>query len=247
MNDILIYTYSSVFLISLASLIGVFTLSLKKKFLAKIISLLVSFSAGALLGDAFIHLLPELIEESFTLTSSISIIIGMMLFFIMEKFIHWRHCHVPTSDHHPHPLAMMNLIGDSLHNFIDGMIIAASYLVSINVGIATTLAVIFHEIPQEIGDLGVFLHAGLSRKKALLYNFLSALSAFLGAIIVLSLKTSEFILEMLAPIAIGGFIYIAAADIIPELHKETDIKKSGLQIFGIFAGVFVMYLLLFLE
>jgi zinc and cadmium transporter len=249
MDLIWLYSLSSVFVISLISLIGVFTLKIKQDKLKTILIYLISFSAGALFGDAFIHLLPELIEEQgFTIISALSILFGILIFFILEKFVHWQHCHMPISSHHVHPFAYMNLVGDALHNFIDGLVIAASYLVSIPVGLATTSAVLLHEIPQEIGDFGVMLHGGLSRTKALILNFLTALTAVLGVIIGLVLNNFiENIQMFILPIAIGGFIYIAGSDLIPELHKETDIKRSIIQIITFILGVLIMLSLLLLE
>jgi zinc and cadmium transporter len=209
---------------------------------------LISFSAGALLGDAFIHLIPESFESFNSLTISFSILGGILVFFILEKIIHWRHCHMPTSKEHVHSLGKMNLIGDAFHNFLDGIIIATSYLISIPLGIATTIAVILHEIPQEIGDFGVLIYAGYSRKKALLYNILISLTAILGGIlgIVLGKYITAFSGIMIAFTA-GGFIYIGASDLIPELKKETSFKKTSIQIFGILLGIALMALLILLE
>ena len=210
---------------------------------------MVSFSAGALFGDAFIHLLPDVIEEvGFGLNISLYVMFGIGFSFIIEKFIHWRHCHIPTSKDHLHPFAMMNLFGDAVHNFIDGLIIAASYLASIPVGIATTIAVVLHELPQEIGDFGVLLHGGFSKSKALFFNFITALTAVAGAIV--ALLASFYVKDMttfLLPFAAGTFIYIAGSDLIPELHKEVEVEKSLLQFAAIVLGVVVMLLLLFLE
>ncbi len=242
MLDAWIYSMGSVLLISVISFTGIFTLSLKENSLKKILLFLVSFSAGALFGDAFIHLLPEAVAENgFGISISLSLLGGIVLFFILEKFIHWRHCHIPTSTHHPHPLAFMNLVGDGVHNFIDGLVIAGSYLASIPVGIATTIAVLLHEIPQEIGDFGVLLHAGFSKKKALFFNFLSALIAVIGAAVALAAGSyMASITSFLIPFAAGGFIYIAGSDLIPELHKETDPSKSAAQLLAFVAGVLVM-------
>jgi zinc and cadmium transporter len=249
MNETWVLTLLSVTVVSLISFAGVFTLTLKGRILNKILLFLVSFSTGALLGDAFIHLLPEMIEETgFTLSSSFAVIGGILIFFILEKFIHWRHCHVPTSKNHPHPVGVMNLIGDGFHNFMDGMIIAGSFMADTRIGIATTIAVILHEIPQEIGELGILIHAGYSKSKALILNFMSALISVLGALIALLLGSiSESFILFVTPITIGGFIYIASADLIPELHKETDPKKSFMQLVGIVLGVGIMLSLLFLE
>ncbi len=245
----IIYSLASVAVVSLLSFIGVFTFAIKQEKLSSIILFLVSFSTGALLGGSFIHLLPEAAASTgFSIYSSISIISGMLVFFILEKFIHWRHCHIPTSKSHPHPLAFMNLIGDGLHNFIDGMIIAGSYMADTRLGITTTIAVILHEIPQEIGDFGVLIHAGLNRIKALFFNFLSAATAFLGAFAAFIIgNSSESFINMLLPFTAGGFIYIASSDLIPELQKSTEVKKSTLQLIGIILGVIVMVSLLLIE
>jgi zinc and cadmium transporter len=248
MQEVWLYSLVSVLIVSLIAIIGIFALAIKTEKLRKILIYMISFSAGALFGDAFIHLLPEISEKGIALSSGVYIIIGILIFFSMEKFIHWRHCHMPINKHHIHPFAYMNLIGDSLHNFIDGLIIAASYMLSTPVGIATTLAVILHEIPQEIGDFGVLLYAGLSKTKAILLNFLTALTAFLGVIVGLLLtKFVENIEISLICLAIGGFLYIAGSDLIPELHKETNVKISIMQIITFILGVAIMALLLLIE
>ena len=247
--DVWIYTIISVLAVSLISLIGVITLSIKTQKLKTFLIYMIAFSAGALFGDAFIHLLPELVEENgFTLTISGFTLSGIALFFATEKIIHWQHCHMPQNKEHVHPFAIVNLIGDGVHNFIDGLIIGVSYLVSIPVGIATTIAVALHEIPQEIGDFGVLLHGGFSKTRALMINFMSALVAVLGAIIALAADNYiENIQLFLVPIAIGGFIYIAGSDLIPELHKEFTLKSSFLQLISFIAGILVMIALLLLE
>src|SRR3989344_1845908 len=249
MNESLFYTILSVLIVSLISFIGVFTLSISTKKLNKILLYFVSFAAGALLVHVFIHLIPELIEENiFTLKTSFFILGGILLFFVIEKIVHWQHCHIPQNGGHSHPFVVTNLIGDGVHNFLDGLIIGASYLVNIPVGIATTVAVIFHEIPQEIGDFGVLLHGGFSKSKALLFNFLTALTAIVGGVIaVFASNIVPSITDYIIPIAIGGFIYIAGSDLIPELHKNFQIKKSIIQIIALVLGIVVMALLLFLE
>ncbi len=248
MNIIWLYSILSVFIVSLISLIGIFTLGIKQDRLKTILIYLISFSAGALFGDAFVHLLPELIEEQgLNILSGILIILGILIFFILEKFVHWQHCHMPICENHVHSFAYMNLVGDSLHNFIDGLVIATSYIVSVQVGFATTVAVLLHEIPQEIGDFGIMLHGGFSRLKALALNFVTALTAVLGAVIGLILNNSVSNLKLIIlPIAIGGFIYIAGSDLIPELHKETNIKRSIIQIITFIIGVLIMLSLLLL-
>jgi len=247
MLDVWIYTLVSVILVSIISLVGIFTLSIKVEKLHKFLIYMVSFAAGALLGDAFLHLLPEVIEQSgFGLNISIYVLLGIIVSFIIEKFIQWRHCHIPTTEEHVHPFAVMNLVGDMVHNFIDGIIIGASYLISIPVGVATTLAVIFHEIPQEISDFGVLIQGGFTKSKALFYNFLTALTSIVGAVIALIIgKNVEGVTTFLIPFAAGSFIYIAGSDLIPELHKEEfEWKKSFLQFVAISSGILVMLALL---
>ena len=250
--SIWIYGLVSVFIVSLISLVGVITLSMKSKKLEKVLIYLVSLSAGALFGGAFLHLLPELIEENgFTLSLSYFILGGVVLFFILEKIIHWHHCHSPMHKHHKHHIkrfAVMNLVGDGFHNFLDGIIIGASYLISIPVGIATTLAVALHEIPQEISDFGVLLKGGFSKGRALFWNFISALIAVLGLAFAFVLSNSiENIQFYLVPIAIGGFIYIAGSDLIPELNKEFTTKSAFWQLVTFVLGIAIMAILLLIE
>lgn len=210
---------------------------------------MVSFSAGALLGDVFFHLLPEIVGDWWWQISSSLWILGWILFgLITEKVIRRNHCHMPITKHHTHPVALMNLVWDMVHNLIDGLIIGASYLVSIPVGVATTLAVVLHEIPQEIWDFGVLVHWGFSRRKALLLNFLTALTAILGVIIAFLLYRSvDGMIAALIPFAAGTFIYIAGSDLIPELHKENTLAHSIPQIVFFLLGIWIMSTLLFLE
>ncbi|MBP9715017.1 MAG: ZIP family metal transporter [Candidatus Pacebacteria bacterium] len=244
-----LYALGSVLAVSLVSLIGIFGLSLKEEWLKKYIFIFISLAVGALLGDAFIHLIPEAFEEaSNPLLISLLIISGILFFFILEKFLHWHHHGDDTEENHIHPVGKLVLFSDGVHNFIDGVIIGASFLVSIPLGIATTLAVILHEIPQEIGDFAVLLHAGYTKARALWLNFLSALLSIAGVIIALVLGdvSQNFIIYFL-PIAAGGFIYIAVADLIPELHKTKETKYSFLQFLSLILGVFLMITLTFIE
>ncbi len=259
----LIYIFGSVLLVSLVSLVGVFTLSIKPSKLDKILMLLVSLSAGSLIGGAFFHLIPEIVEErGFGISVSLSVIGGILVFFLLEKLIHWHHCHHSDHEHHHshlgedhnhQHLAIMNLVGDGVHNLIDGIIIGATYLISIPAGIATTLAVILHEVPQEIGDFGVLIYSGWSRGKALLMNFLSALIAVVGAIIGIVVGSySHTFVSLILPFAAGGFIYIAGSDLLPELHKEchtreTFWRESAWHIFALILGIGLMLALTFLE
>ncbi|MEK7621989.1 MAG: ZIP family metal transporter [Patescibacteria group bacterium] len=241
----------SVVVVSIISLVGVFAISFREDLIRKYIYLLVALAVGALLGDAFIHLIPEGLEQIGNPTIfSLLIIAGILLFFIIEKYLHWHHHYESADlDHAIHPLGKMILFSDGVHNFIDGLIIGSSYLVSPELGIATTIAVILHEIPQEIGDFGVLIHSGFSRTRALWFNFASALAAVLGVVIVLTAERLAGLLSVwLIPFAAGGFIYIALSDLIPELHKNSDRKSHALlQLLMIVVGIISMLLLLKLE
>ncbi len=239
----------SVVIVSLISFAGVFTLYVNASRMRRFLLFMVSFAAGALIGDAFLHLLPEAIERASSIQQvSIGILIGIVLFFMLEKFLFWRHCHTPTTEQHPHPVGIMNLISDGVHNFLDGVIIAASFLVSVPLGIATTIAVCLHEIPQEVGDFGILLHAGYTRKKAMFFNFLTACLAILGTVITLIIgERVENFVQFLVPITLGGFVYIAAADLLPEIHNEEHTGRSVLQFTFFIFGILIMALLLLLE
>jgi len=236
------YIVLTTFLIALIAFIGILTLSLKDKVLEKILLVLVSLSAGALMGGAFLHLIPESIEKGGESSPFIFILTGFILFFIIEKVLHWRHCHKGKCD--VHTFHYMNLIGDSIHNFIDGLIIAASFIVSIPLGLTTTVAIAAHEIPQEIGDFGVLVYGGFDKKKALVLNFIVALTIVLGGITgYIVSQNIENAVIFLIPFAAGGFIYIAATDLVPEIKKETNIKKSMATMLVFICGILIMWLI----
>lgn len=246
----------SVGLVGLVSFIGVFTLSLNGGRLQKALCFLIPLAVGALLGDAFFHLVPEAFEEGANpARTSFLIIIGIVSFFFLEKLLRWHH-HPADNDTQetkngqtaPSHLGHLVLVSDGLHNFIDGVIIGASYLVSSELGVATTLAVILHEIPQEIGDFGILLYAGYTKGTALFYNFLSAITAVAGALLVFLIGSlpAGFIQSTL-PFAAGSFIYIAGSDLVPELHRTRERGNVFAEVAGIGLGVLVMYLLIFLE
>ncbi len=249
MNNLLL-SLLAVLIVSLLSISGIFLIFLNKKISQKINLLLVSLAIGALLGDAFIHLLPEAFESLDSLIVSFLIISGLLVFFILEKILRWHHCHEIncSEDSHKH-IITLNTFGDTIHNLIDGMLIAASFTVDIKLGIVTSIAVLLHEIPQEIGDFAVLIHSGLSLKKALLYNFFSATSAFIGVLLVFIIGSKiTFLSNYLLAITAGGFIYLAASDLIPELHRhDPPLSQSLLQLLFIILGVALMSLLVFLE
>jgi len=238
----LILILASTFLVSAISIIGILFLVLRKKLLDKISLMLVSFASGSLLGGAFLHLIPEALSP-YDESVFIVILVGIFVFFLLEKSL-WKHCHEKECP--VHPFAYLNLFGDGLHNFIDGLIIAASFLVSIPLGTAATMAVISHEVPQEIGDFGILVYGGLSKSKALFYNFLTAITALVGATFMYVLYVfSPFIPNMayLLAFAAGSFIYIATTDLIPELRKEKNLTISIAQIILLLAGIASMWVL----
>ncbi|KKS35051.1 MAG: hypothetical protein UU95_C0005G0014 [Parcubacteria group bacterium GW2011_GWC2_42_12] len=242
MFTIYLYTIVSVVIVSLLSLVGVFILTVRWKNLNKLTIFLVSVSAGTLLGDSFLHLIPEAVEKNNGTSIWLWLLAGILFFFILEKVIHWRHCHLPTTDDHPHPFGLMNLVGDGLHNFLDGIIIAGSFLVDINLGLATTIAVIAHEIPQEISDFGVLLHAGFSRVRALILNLLSASLAIFGSLLALTIGGKlESFTNFIIPFTAGNFIYIATSDLFPELKKDNNkLHQAFFQLISIMAGIGIM-------
>lgn len=234
---------SSIF-ISLLSFAGSVSLILKEELLKKLLLLLVAFSAGSLIGGAFLHLLPESLEKTDNYNTTFLITIsGITLFFLLEKFLFWRHCHKGGKCDF-HTFTYMNLIGDGIHNFIDGLIIGAAFFVDIKLGFATVIAIVFHEIPQELGDFGVLIYGGMKKARALFFNFLSATTAIIGTIagFFFSSYISSFT-SFLMPFAAGGFIYIASSDLIPELHKQPDIKKSMFSILFFILGICLMFIL----
>ena len=244
-----IFTFTSIFIVSLLSLIGILLLSFKEERFKKYIPLFISVAVGALLGDAFIHLIPESFAEAESTTLvSVLIIAGILLFFVLEKFLHWHHHGEDTEISHIHPVGKLILVSDGVHNFLDGVIIAASFSVSAPLGLATTLAVMLHEIPQEVGDFAVLLHAGYTKKRAISLNVLSALFAFLGAVVFFAIgEFAESFTAYFVPLTAGGFIYIAVADLIPELHKTKQLQSSLYQITAVLVGIGSMALLTVLE
>jgi zinc and cadmium transporter len=246
LNPAFIFALISAAIISLGSLLGILTLAVNKHTLNKILLFLISLSAGTLMGGAFLHLLPEAAE---TLEPSLLfslVLLSFVFFFLVEKIFRWRHCHKGECD--IHSFGIMNLIGDSIHNFIDGLIIAATFATDIRLGIISSFAVALHEIPQEIGDFGVLVYAGYGRRKALLLNLAVAATAILGVIVGFLISgIAENLLVCLIPFAAGGFIYISASDLMPEIRKETNLNKSLIS-FAIFSlGIAIMFATSFLE
>ena len=239
---IILWIFFSTIIVSIISLIGVITLGMKSKSLKNLIMILVSLSAGALIGGAFIHLIPESLNSLEQKSVFVYVLGGFILFFVTERVLKWRHCHDKKCK--IHTFAYMNLFGEAIHNFIDGIIIAAAFITSIPLGISATIAVAMHEIPQELGDFGVLIHGGYKKSQAILLNFLIALTAIAGGIFgYLAHSVAQLSLGALLPIAAGGFIYIGASDLIPEIRKEENMKKAIIHIIIFITGIALMYLL----
>lgn len=246
----------SVVVVSLVSLVGLLTLSMSETRIRRLAAFFISFAAGALLGDAFVHLIPETFAGSPAhppLRASLLILGGIVLFFIVEKLL--SHEHGPLHRHHhggsiARPeLAAINMVGDAVHNFIDGLLIGASYLVSPSLGISTSLAVLLHEIPQELGDFSILIHSGLTVRKATLFNLVSAAVAIAGTATALVAGTvaHERVIGLLIPITAGGFVYIAAADLIPELQHDRSLRALIIQPALILLGIGFMAVLTLIE
>ena len=244
MSLTILYTLSSVISVSALSFLGIFFFLFDESIIRKSLLYFVSISTGALLGDVFLHIIPELSEDPDTLERNLYVLLAGILFsFILEKIVHWRHCHIlPTGEHHHHPMGIVNIVAESVHNFIDGLVIAAAFIASTPIGFSTTLAVILHETPHEIGNVAVLLHSGYPKKKALFFNVLSGMASIVGAVIVMLFAGfSEVIGGLMLPFAAGNLLYIAGSDLIPELHKETRFRSGVGQLICIIIGMAVMY------
>jgi len=236
--SVLLWILLATIINSLVALAGVLTLWCKEDTLKRMVYILVAFSAGTLLSGALLHLAAESIEVIGANSAFLYMLAGFSVFFLMEKFLFWHHCHEGKCEVHPYTYLI--LFGDGIHNFVDGLIIAASFFVNPAFGIITTLIIIAHEFPQELGDFGILIHGGIPKKKALLYNFGSQMTAILGGLIGFLLSGFSGFTGYLLPFAAGGFVYIAASDLIPELHKEIDKKKSILAFVMFFVGILFM-------
>ena len=247
-----VFAFISVIAVSAVSLAGLLTLSMSEVRVRRLATFFVSFAVGALLGDTFIHLMPEIFAVAQTpsaLWASMLILSGILLFFVVEKLL--RHQHGFLHRHHHHEpierpeLVGVNVLGDAIHNYIDGLLIGASWLVSPTLGISTTIAVLLHEIPQELGDFGILIHSGLSVRRATLLNAASAAVAILGTTtaVVAGAVAHERVTELLVPITAGGFVYIAAANLIPELQHDRSMRALVVQTTLISLGIGVMALL----
>ncbi len=251
--DPLFWIIGSTFFISLIAWVGSLTLFLREELLDKILLVLVALSAGGLIGGAFLHLLPEAISEvisevetaspvaleSATLNLFSYLLIGFCIFFVLEQFIKWYHEHY--SIHQKKPVSYLVLISDLVHNFIDGLVMAGSFMVGFPLGIVTTFAIALHEIPQEIGDFGVLVYGGFEKNKALIWNYASAITVIFGGITGYYLSALvEGAAVLLLPFAAGNFIYIAASDLIPEIKHGENIGRNLVHFFTFIIGILLM-------
>ncbi len=251
------YAFLSILAVSLVSFVGIVAFSLQERFMKKILFVLVGLAAGALLGDAIFHLIPEAIQNiENERVFGITVIAGILFFFILEKYLRWHHAHhgaeeehtSEEAEHHPAHLAPLVLVADGVHNMVDGAVIAASFLISPVIGVTTTIAVFLHEIPQEVADYALLVHSGLSRGKAVFFNFLSALTAFFGAFLVFLLNTSvESLGAYAGAFTAGAFIYIAATDLVPELQKSEGLRRGLMELAAFTGGIILMFALTFFE
>lgn len=244
--------------ISLLSLSGIILINIKPGILNRISLLLVALAAGGFLGNAFLHLLPEAwhmaeeLEGGIFGESTVPIFVlgGIVCFFLLEKFLHWHHHNLPEDKKagHIHPIAVNNIVGDGLHNFLDGIALAAAFSISTEVGLAASLAIVLHEIPQEVSDFAILVRFGLSRAKALLWNFFSALMAIAGVLSYSFLQGQIEGFQYMALAFVGGvFIYISTSDLFPGLQEIKGIKKNIVVVGAFLAGLILMYLVTGLE
>jgi zinc and cadmium transporter len=211
------------------------------------VPMLISFAIGALLGAAFLEVVPHAFERLDAHTAALTILAGIFVFFILEKLVLWRHCHTEDCEAHDQPVAehdhgkrsgTLILIGDSVHNFIDGVLIAAAFLESTQLGVVTAIAIVAHEIPQEVGDFLILLHSGYTKSRALVLNLLASLASVVGGVLgYFALQALESAVPFLLGIVAASMIYVAVADLIPGLHKRTELRSTVSQALLIAMGV----------
>ncbi len=245
-----LYTLVATILVSLSSFIGIFTISLNERTLHKVLTILVAYSAGTILGAALFDLLPEAVElVDETLVYPI-IAFGFVFFLLLERTLYWYHGHghghefQHEGEEVPKDFAYLNLLGDFVHNFIDGMIIAASFVNSVTVGVAAAVAVVFHELPQEMGDYGILIYAGIERKRALILNSLAAASVIVGGIFgSFFIGMVENLEGYMVAFSAGAFIFLSASELIPEMHEEHDRWRALIQLAVLILGMLTIYML----
>jgi zinc and cadmium transporter len=227
-------------LMSAIAMIGSVTLVLKPATLNRLLLPLVAFAAGSLIGGAFFHMIPAALDaKRSSLEIGVAVVSGFTVFFFLEQALHWHHCHRAQSECRQ-PLTYLILIGDALHNFLGGLAIAGTFLIDVRLGITSWLAAAAHEVPQELGDFGVLVHGGWSKRRALLFNVLSGLTFLLGGLLAYGLS-SQMDVSLLIPFAAGNFLYIGASDLVPEVNKHDDYKASTVHLTAFVLGVALMF------
>jgi len=225
---------------SAIAMVGSITLVLKPATLDRLLLPLVAFAAGSLIGGAFFHMIPATIDANANVLGiSVAVVTGFTVFFALEQVLHWHHCHRAQSDC-KQPLTYLILIGDALHNFLGGLAIAGTFLIDVRLGITSWLAAAAHEVPQELGDFGVLVHGGWSKRRALLFNVLSGLTFLLGGLSAYGLSFRMDV-SWLIPFAAGNFIYIGASDLVPEVNKHADIKANAVHLLAFVLGVALLF------
>lgn len=223
-------------LMALISLVGSLSLMLPERVLQRLLLPLVALAAGTLLGGAFFHMIPAAIRElGNRLPVYVWILTGFVSLFALEQFLHWHHCHLPVGQHH-RPLTYLILLADGLHNFIGGAAVAGAFINDVDLGITAWLAAAAHEVPQELGDFGILVHGGWAPRRALLFNLLSALTFLLGGLVAYA-ASSAVDVAFLLPFAAGNFIYIAAADLIPEVKEHESPTVNVLHFLALLLGL----------
>ena len=239
MQQTLLFILLSLVITSVISLVGALTLLWKKKLILSSLTTMVAFAAGTFLGVAFFDLLPETIDIVGSNGFSY-VLIGLIIFFVIERFIQWHHCHVGHCD--VHPSGYINLIGDATHNFVDGVVIATTYLIDVKLGLLTTFAIALHEIPQELSDFAVLVKSGFKPSKALLFNFIGAVFAIVGGLLTyFFIEQITSATPFLLALAAGSFIYMSLADLIPQLHRQRNKKKIVKEFFAFMFGVLLIF------
>jgi zinc and cadmium transporter len=239
MDVLLLWIVGSGLLMSAIALVGSVTLALSERTLQSVLLPLVAFAAGSLLGGAFFHMIPAGLAAGMTaVTVGTLILAGFAIFFGLEQFLHWHHCHRADTTCKK-PLTYLILIGDGLHNFLGGLAVAGTFLIDVRLGVVTWLAAAAHEVPQELGDFGVLVHGGWERRRALFYNVLSALTFLVGGLVAYA-ASFRVDVSFLVPFAAGNFIYIGAADLIPEVKAHADLKMNAVHFVAFGVGVALM-------
>ncbi len=224
---------------SAIAMVGSVTLIMKPATLDRLLLPLVAFAAGSLIGGAFFHMIPAaVVDNGDILNVGIAVVAGFTVFFLLEQLLHWHHCHRANSDC-KQPLTYLILIGDGLHNFLGGLAIAGTFLIDIRLGITSWLAAAAHEIPQELGDFGVLVHGGWSKRRALLFNVLSGSTFLLGGLVAYGLSF-QMDVSWLIPFAAGNFLYIGASDLVPEVNKHHDLGANAVHLLAFVLGLLLL-------